>query len=302
VSELTPSRARAIATTAYLFTYPLVKRYENLYGQAIDVSSPTYSGGFGTWQHVIAHERLKHGSGHPNEAVVYSSIWVDLRAEPWWCTMSGVPSGVVCTGRWVDLWGFLLESDRALQTQPVGSVLASAPMRVHDAPRDIDGILRGESGFAALLTETRWRDPYTLPGLEPTQPEIVLEPVSLHLGRRAPRPASAVNWWMCGNGVETTDEFWSCANFALTLITPNPQDATVLERIAEIGIGVGRRWGASMFPDEIAEAIRAGVDDALSDLMEAASQWVDPDPSHLRRAAMDRDYFGRAMRSLHRIP
>jgi hypothetical protein len=302
VRALTPSRARAIATTAYLFAYPLVKRYQDMYRQAINVSSSTYSGGFGTWRHVVAHERRKHGSGRPNEAVVYSSIWVDLRAEPWWCTMGGVPSEVVCTGRWVDLWGFLLESDRAPERQLVGSVLASAPLRVRDVPPKIDGIVRGESGFAALLTETRWRDPYTLPGLEPVHPEIVLEPVSLHLGRRAPQRAPAINWSVCGNDVETTDEFWSCANFALTLTTPNPQDGRVLERITEIGISAGRRWDASMFPDEVANAIRAGVDDALSDLMEAASQWADPEPSHLCRAAMDSDYFGRAVRALHRIP
>jgi hypothetical protein len=134
------------------------------------------------------------------------------------------------------------------------------------------------------------------------QPEIVLVPVSLYRGRRAPRPPPAVNWWMCGNDIETTDEFWSCANFALTLITPNPQDETILERIAEIGVDAGHHWDASIFPDEIAEAIQAGVDDALSDLMEAASQWVDHDPRHRHRAAMDGDYFGRAVRSLHRIP
>jgi hypothetical protein len=102
--------------------------------------------------------------------------------------------------------------------------------------------------------------------------------------------------------VETTDEFWACANFALGLTTPNPQDESVLERIAEIGVNAGGHWDASMFRDEVAEAIRAGMDDALSDLMEAASQWVDHDPRHRCRAAMDSDCFGRAVRSLQRIP
>jgi hypothetical protein len=93
VGDLTPRRARAIARVTYIFAYPLVREYVDMYRQAINISSPTYSGGFGTWRHVVAHERPKHGSGRPNEAVVYSSIWVDLRAEPWWCTMGGVPSG-----------------------------------------------------------------------------------------------------------------------------------------------------------------------------------------------------------------
>jgi hypothetical protein len=273
-----------------------------MYRQAIDVSSPTYSGGFGTWQHIVTHQRRKNSSGRPNEAVLHSTIWLDLRAEPWSCTMSNTPPRVVCTGQWVDLWGFLLEPDRTPQTQPVGSILASAPARDHDVPPDIDGIVRGESEFAALLTETRWRDPYTLPNLEPTQPDIVLEPASLHRGRRPPQLAPAVNWSVCGDDVETTDEFWSCANFALTLTTPNPQDGRVLERIAEIGVSAGRRWDASTFPTQVAEAIRAGMDDALSDLMEAATHWTNHHPNHLHRTAMDSNYFARAIGALHRIP
>jgi hypothetical protein len=287
---------------AYLFAFPMVTRYGDMYRQAIDTSSPTYSGGFGTWRHVAVRERRNHGSGRPHETVLYSSSWLDLRSEPWWCTIDTVAADVRCAGRWVDLWGFLLDTDRTAHSSPVGSVLASAPRRMHDVPLDIDGIVRGESGFVALLTETRWRDPYALPAVEPIQPEIVLEPMSVHRGRAAPTVARTVDWWPWSADVETSDAFWSCANFALTLITPNPQDQPVLDRIAGIGVGAGRRWDASMFSDEVAEAIRAGVDDALSDLMEAAVAGVDREPGHIRRAEMDRDYFGRAVCALYRVP
>ena len=50
--------------------------------------------------------------------------------------------------------------------------------------------------------------------------------------------------------------------------------------------------------DEVVDAIRAGMDEALSDLMEAADN---PNSARLRsvdRAEMDRDYFGRALRSV----
>jgi hypothetical protein len=57
-----------------------------------------------------------------------------------------------------------------------------------------------------------------------------------------------------------------------------------------------------MFRDEVADAIRAGMDDALSDLMEAATHWTNHHPNHLHRTAMDSNYFARAIGALHRIP
>ena len=99
-----------------------------------------------------------------------------------------------------------------------------------------------------------------------------------------------------------TDEFWSCANFALTLITPNLQDESFLDRIAEVGVDAGRRWDASMFSDEVAVAIRAGMDGALSDLMEGAGDPVHSESHHVRRTEIDRDYFGRAVRALRPSP
>lgn len=194
---------------AYLFAFPMVTRYGDMYRQAIDTSSPTYSGGgFGTWRHVAVRERRNHGSGRPHETVLYSSSWLDLRSEPWWCTIDTVAADVRCAGRWVDLWGFLLDTDRTAHSSPVGSVVASAPRRMHDVPLDIDGIVRGESGFVALLTESRWRGLVRAPAVEPIQPEIVLEQVSVHRGRAAPTPAHAVDWWPWSADVETSDAFW----------------------------------------------------------------------------------------------
>lgn len=275
MSEVTPKRARAVATAADFFAYPLVAQYRDMYCQAIDASSPTFSGGFGTWRHVAVREPRRDGAGRPHEVVVYASVWLDLRSELWWCTIGDLAPDVNFTGRWVDLWGFLLETDGTEHTSRRGPVLVSAPVAVHDVPDEVEGIIRGESGFVAFLTETRWRDPDALPDAQPIQPEVVLEPVSTHLHRPVPQPAPALHSWPPCEGFETTDDFWRCVNFVLTLIRPNPQDESILDRMDEIGVGAGRRWDASMFSDEVAEAIRAGVDDALSDLMGAAGEGDD---------------------------
>jgi len=251
VKHLTPSRARAIATIAYLFTYPLVMNYRGMYRQAIDPSAPAFTGGFGTWRHTHLSERRTSGPGRPREDALYSSIWLDLRSEPWWCTIGAVSPEVSFVGRVVDLWGFLVD-DCESGHRAQDPLLVARPAPVRDVPIEVSGVLQGESGFAVMLTVTRWRDPFKLTGSEPVRPDIVLEPVSSHLGRAAPRSAPTVTWWPWHDGLETTDEFWSCANLALSLITPNKDDRALLDRISEIGVVPGTSWDASAYPDKIA--------------------------------------------------
>lgn len=118
--DLAPRRARAIASTADLFAYPLVVSYRDMYGQALDPTSPTFSGGFGTWRHVMTDDRRSIAAGSLREPVLRSTIWLDLRAEPWWCDVGEVASDVEFAAEWSDLWGFLLVADRtAAQTVPV---------------------------------------------------------------------------------------------------------------------------------------------------------------------------------------
>jgi hypothetical protein len=177
-------------------------------------------------------------------------------------------------------------------------MLASAPVRVHDVPAQIDHIVSGESSFLALVTETRWRDPFALPGELPVQPDLTLEPASTHLNRPEPIPAPGMDWWPCIDSTEITDGFWSCVNLALSLVTANHDDRQILDRIAEIGLVPDRRWNRSAFPAAIIDAISEGMDEAMSELMGAAAE---TDVRHLaryRREDMDRDYFGRALHAI----
>jgi hypothetical protein len=294
MGDLSPSRARSLAALAFLFTYPLVMNYRDMYREAIDTSSARFSGGFGRWRHERGRLRGQHASGRPAEEVTCSSIWLDLRAEPWRCDVRAAEPEVQAATRWVDLWGFSLVYDgRAYDGLVPGPVLVSAPRRVRNAPREVVGTLRGESAFVCLRTELHCGD-------RPSPHSIVLEPVSAHLGRTAPPPPVAVDWWPWRSGTETNDEYWSCANLVLSLVTPNRQDTPILERIAEIGVAAGQPWDATVLSNELAEAVSQGMDDAISDLLEAAApdiRWR----TQLDRRQMDRDYFERALRAVRPV-
>ena len=301
MKPLTPRRARAVSNVAYIFLLPLVVSCRDMYRQSIDSSSPAFSGGFGTWHDVPIRQPRSPGPGRPYEDVVHSSVWLDLRSEPWWFDVGAVSPTVEFVGTFVDLWGFTLEGCGDLSGMR-GPALVSAPAPLRDVPRGLTTIMRGESAFVALVTETSWRDPYALPGHPPARTDLVLRPASTVLGRTGPAPLPPPSPPM-EFGFDTTgrsDEFWSFANFALTLVTLNSEDRTVLERIAEIGVAAGSPWSAAAFSDEIAEAIRAGMEDALNDLLEAAGEQRASRSAPSDRDTMDRDYFERALQTVSR--
>lgn len=285
-----------MAAVAYIFTFPLVMRYRRLHRQAVDSGSPVYSGGFGTWRDESVTVPRRSGNGRPNVEVVYSSAWLDLRAEPWWCEVGEVSPDLSFHGVFVDLWGFPIAD---VEPSRAGPVLASAPQRVRDVPPQVRKIVRGESSVVEITTVTTWRDPYRVPGTPPTRPDVVLDPVTSHLHRPPPRRsrriADVAPWLPWFEGLETTDEYWPCATFALSLTAPNHDDRDILDEIAHIGIVPGAPWSPAAFPRVVADAIRDGMDDALSDLMAAAAESDDDDVPSSRRTEMDRDYFTRAL-------
>ncbi len=71
-----------------------------------------------------------------------------------------------------------------------------------------------------------------------------------------------------------------------------------MNRIAEIGVGPGEPWDPAWFSAGMLEAISAGMDDALADLLQTSRG-----PLHLERFGRSRqdydfDYFGRALSAL----
>jgi hypothetical protein len=129
VQNLNPNRARPVATVAYSFVYPLVASYCAMYHATVDTSSPKFRGGFGAWRHVGVSDERKQEVRRPRDTAVRSSVWLDLRSEPWWFAVGEIPPEVRFTVRWVDLWGFVLEEGSAAEhaLRPT-SVLASGPV------------------------------------------------------------------------------------------------------------------------------------------------------------------------------
>jgi hypothetical protein len=289
-----PTEARAIARSAYVFLYPLVVNYGTMYAEALDPTSPFFGGGFGEWIHQCVTSSRETAVSADHATATRGTVWLDLRSEPWTLSIpatDATSSRVVVTA---DLWDFLLDEtgpdDHAGRT-----LLMVSPEWTGGAPADVDRVIRGESAFVRIDVLTETDGPANLDHVRMTEQKLAIAPASPRSGARPATPA-AISWWPYGEHALTGLEFWSVANFALSLTTPHDQDRMLLERLATIGVSPGRRWDPGSFTLEVVEAIGEGMNDALTDLMRATSG---PDPRPRRsREATDLDYFHRAVGAL----
>jgi hypothetical protein len=296
---LSAADAKAAAKAAYIFTYPAVMYYRTMYLQAIDAKSSSYSGGFGKWLHLGASTPQDIDIVSPNNDTPYSYAWVDLRAEPWVLTMPKIDMTRFYTSQWDDLWGFVLDNAGSVEDGNDGvSVLLASPTWNGDLPDSVKRIVRGDSEFLGSLTRTQLIDSDELTNVESIQKEYKLEPLSSLLGKPAPAPAPDIDWLPWKEGLENTDDFWTYANFVMSLTTPNLQDKPVLDKIAEIGVVAGKSWDASSFEKDVVDGIRAGVKEALADLKKASENISDPSLFFRSRKDTDMDYFDRALGTL----
>ena len=292
----TPEEARAIAKEAYIFNYPLVMMYRTMYLQAIDTTSESYSGGFGSWLHLGTSSPKDTDIVSPNNDSPYSYAWVDLRAEPWVVTLPKIEKNRFYTSQWDDLWGFVLDNPGSVEDGNDGvSVLLASPTWKGELPKGVKRVIQGDSSFLGTLTRTQLIDPKDLPNVKKIQSEYKLQALSAYLGKPAPEPAPPIEWMPWKDGVETTDGFWAYVNFLLPLTTPNPQDKAVQDRMAKIGLVPGKAWDSSALGKDVSAALAEGMKDALAELKKGSTRITDPSLFYRSRKDLKKDYFDRAL-------
>jgi len=272
----TPDRARALAEVAYIFTYPLVVNYGRL----------SAASAIGTWQPDVAV-----GNGRP-----IASIWLDTRTEPWVATCDSSGGLTTC---WHDLWGHRIDVPGSLDDEKTSRELVVSPTWADRLPDDIDVVVRGESAFVRLVVDHQSGNQGAASLCETAGEHVELEPLSARAGRPAPPSVPARPWWPYTSESETTEEYWRCANFALSLTATNHLDAALLDGLAAIGVVPGAVWDPMVFRPAIREAIAEGMDAGRSNLANAASTQAARGSGPRSRADFDRDHFARACGSIN---
>ncbi|WP_424990613.1 DUF1254 domain-containing protein [Fluviibacterium sp. S390] len=190
-AQETVPNLRDAARDSYIFTYPLVMMYRTMFLQAIDATSPSFSGGMGVWLHLGVATPADTDIVTPNNDTPYSYAWVDLRSEPWVLTLPAIEAERFYTSQWDDLWGHVLDNAGSVNDGNGGvSVLLAGPDWAGDLPAGIDRVIRDESRFLGTLTRTQLLPDGGMDAVEAIQNGYALRPLSASLDQPAPRPQS----------------------------------------------------------------------------------------------------------------
>lgn len=296
--DVSPRAARAIAESGYVFLFPLVVHYGRLYAEIVDRSSSAFIGGFGRWAHDRHARSLQTDLGAAHFTTVVSSAWLDVRAEPWVCTIPA--TGGERTTVFTDLWGYAVHDEAFGRSERVGPIAVASLDWIGTVADPVTRLVRAESSFVRCETSLRIADAGDLERIREIVGTYDLQPWSGSHGS-PPRPPLTVSWWPFTVETLTTTAFWDAAAFALSFTTPHDDDRAILEQLTEIGVDAGARWNGYDLGPGVVDAIEDGIDHAIAELMRGSATTETP-PTGLSRPASDRDYFGRALAAIRLLP
>src|SRR5438105_13753966 len=91
-ADLTPAETKAIAEEGFIYGLPIVMNYAVMYEFAVDSKGSQFKAPFNkidTLHHVAAYSDTAVVT--PNSDTPYSTVWLDLRAEPMVLSVPAVP-------------------------------------------------------------------------------------------------------------------------------------------------------------------------------------------------------------------
>lgn len=273
-SQLSPTKAKAIAKEAYIFAYPMLMGYRSLYYTAIDKKNPGYRSGLNE----ITHDRRPADDTRKdvvsmNADTPYSMFALDLRSEPMVFSVPAIKDRYYVF-QFVDLFthNFAYVGTRTTGTES-GDYLFVGPDYKGKIPQGkFKKIFYVESQLATGIGRTQLLNSKDVPNVIKIQNQYKLISLSKFLGTPQPAKAPEINW-VALNPKDFEDvNFIKYLNTYLSLVKPfNKEDAEDIARFQKIGIKPGADFNSSQLSDEIVKAINEGVQEGIAAIKEKAA-------------------------------
>jgi hypothetical protein len=301
-SRVSADKASSIAEEAYLYAFPMLMGYRYLFGAFLAKGAPSYRGPV----NILGSDsqsldwRFKDVIT-PNADTPYSFAALDLRAEPYVLTVPEVTDRYYVM-QLEDLLGFNEHyvGTRATGTG-AGSYLLAGPGWAGDVPDTVVQTLRFETDIVFIIGRTQLLGPDDVSSLQAVQAGYRLQSLSGFAGTPPPPEAPSVDWPMWDDEASRDERFIGYVNFLLSFCEPvHPDDAGLMRRMSEIGIGPRVAFDADALDPDLRHAIRAGVQEARRTMQDIPGEvfdtgWSNTDPfgdrafyagDYLKRAAM----------------
>jgi len=240
-----PSMAetRAIAEEGFIYGLPIVMNYAVMYEFAVDRNSGQFKAPFN--QILNEHRVFTYKDTavvSPNSDTPYSSVWLDLRAEPIVLSVPAVEkkryySVQLCDGNTFN-YGYI--GSRATGNK-AGDYMVVGPDWKGETPPGIEKVFQSSTWFSIAIYRTQLFNPKDMPNVEKVQAGYKAQPLSAYLKKPAPPAAPAIDFPKIDTEL-VKQNFFEYLDFALQFAPPAPEEKEIRAKLARIGIGAGKTF------------------------------------------------------------
>ena len=266
--KLTSEEAKEIAKEAYIYGLPMVLNYKTMNMYVVDKKSPEYKGELND---LVCLARVYTPKDKaivtPNSDTPYCFAWGDLRAEPLVLTIPEIEKERFYEVQLVDLFTHNYSYVSTIAKGNVaGKYLLTGPDWKGETPEDITEVIASETQLFFSLIRTQLFSPNDLKNVEAILNAYRLEPLSTHLGLKAPVAAPALDFPQWKEGDQFTAAVFNYMDFMFTLVNPPKEEQALMQRFAKISLGTEDKFDINAFSPEIQKAIAEGVKEGFADI------------------------------------
>jgi hypothetical protein len=232
-----------LAEEAYIYAFPMIASYNTMYDFAIDKASSQFKAPFNRiWNDSHAFTPKDNAVALPNPDAPSSLVWMDLRAEPVVLCVPAIESKRYYSVQLVDLYtyNFGYIGTRTMGND-AGCYMVSGPGWTGDKPSGIAKVFPSDTQFAIGMFHTQLFAPNDIDNVRHIQAAYKVQTLSGFLGRAPPAAPPALDFpKFTMNAFK--GHFIAYLNFLLRFCPTVPDEVSLREQLATIGIGPGKSF------------------------------------------------------------
>ena len=241
--------AKAIAEEGFIYGLPIVMNYAVMYEFSVDTKNSQFKAPFNQIKN-LAHVATYKDTAvvTPNSDTPYSTLWFDLRAEPLVVSVPAVEKTRYYTVQLIDgnTFNFGYIGSRATGSD-AGDYMVVGPNWQGATPPGIKKVFQSSTQFAFAAIRTQLFNPADMPNVEKVQAGYKAQPLSAYLKQPAPSAAPAIEFPKVDAEL-VKKNFFEYLDFALQFAPAGPEERTIREKLARIGVGAGKTFAFKDLP------------------------------------------------------
>src|SRR5688572_20033888 len=217
--------------------------YAVMYEFAVDTKSSQFKAPFNqlhSMHHVATYKDTAVVT--PNSDTPYTTLWLDLRAEPMVISVPAVEKKRYYPVQLIDgnAYNYGYIGSRATGSEP-GNYLVVGPDWKGEAPAGVKKVFTSTTPFALTLFRTQLFNPGDMPNVEKVQAGYKAQPLSAFLKQPAPPAAPKIDFLPAtSEGVK--ENFFGYLAFALQFVPPSAEDKEIRAKLARLGVEPGKTF------------------------------------------------------------